>query len=302
MGLAYSGVLKQLEEQDMVKNFKKVGGTSAGAITATMISLGYNSKEVYKIISETKFQKFNDAGFVGLARLTKKYGWFKGDEFTKWISKIIEDKTENGDITFAELEEKGFKKLYITATSMNNQKLLVFSAEKYPNMKVKDAVRCSMSIPLYFEAVYIDNQGTVYKKQNEEKTLDLVVDGGIIGNYPIFLFDSTYVNKNGNKIRIANKKTLGVRVDSKEQVESDLHNKELVHYDINNIKQYLEAFYALLEESLNRTTMTEQDWDRTISVSNAGISPKIKKLSNEQKLSLIESGEKYTKIFFSRFL
>ena len=56
MGLAYSGVLKQLEEHNMVKDFKKVGGTSAGAITATMLSLGYNSTEVYNIIANTKFQ------------------------------------------------------------------------------------------------------------------------------------------------------------------------------------------------------------------------------------------------------
>lgn len=301
MGLAYSGVIKQLEEYDMIKDFEKIGGTSAGAITATMLTLGYESNEILEIISATKFQKFNDKGFVGLSRLAKKYGWFKGEKFTEWISEIIYTKTGNKEITFKELDEIGFKKLYITATSMNRQKLLVFSVENYPNMKVKDAVRCSMSIPLYFEAVFIDSIGTVYKKQNENNSLDLVVDGGIIGNYPIFLFDSSYVDDNNNLIRIPNKKTLGVRIDSKTQVEKNNIDQSLVHYEINNIIEYLTAFYALLEESLNRSTMSKQDWERTISVSNAGISPKIKKLSKKEKDSLTSSGEFYTRNFLEKF-
>src|SRR3954466_6095855 len=63
-GLAYSGVIKQLEDHNIMPQIKKVGGTSAGAITALMISLGYDSKEIYEIISTTKFQKFNDGQFI----------------------------------------------------------------------------------------------------------------------------------------------------------------------------------------------------------------------------------------------
>ncbi|MCW4467788.1 patatin-like phospholipase family protein [Flavobacterium sp. MFBS3-15] len=59
-GIAYSGVIKELESHGMMGSVRKVGGTSAGAITAMMVSLGYDSQEIYAIISETKFQKFND--------------------------------------------------------------------------------------------------------------------------------------------------------------------------------------------------------------------------------------------------
>ena len=301
-GIAYAGVLKELENSGIIKDIERVGGTSAGAITALMISLGYSSNEIYGIISETKFQKFNDGEFIffgGLTRLNGKYGWYKGNKFTRWLEKIIEAKTGNGEITLKELEEKNFKKLYVTGTCLNQQKLLVFSAETYPEMKVKDAVRISMSVPLYFEAVFIDSVGKVYNNYKKDKNLDIVVDGGILGNFPIFLFDSTFLDSDNQKIRIPNFKTIGIRLDSDEQIKSDSIDKELVPIEINRISDYLTAFYTIILENLNRNQLIPEDWERTISVSSVGIGPKIKKLSSEQKMSLIKSGETHTLNFLN---
>uniref|UniRef100_UPI00404A6146 patatin-like phospholipase family protein n=2 Tax=Flavobacterium sp. TaxID=239 RepID=UPI00404A6146 len=302
-GIAYSGVLKEMESANILKDISKVGGTSAGAITAMMVSLGYNSNEIYEIISETKFQKFNDGAYLffgGFSRLKGKYGWYKGNEFTKWLEKIIKSKTGNAEITFEELEQQGFKKLYVTATCLNKQNLIVFSAETYPKMKVKDAVRISMSIPLYFEAVFIDSLGKVYKNHKKHKNLDIVVDGGIIGNFPIFIFDSIAIDANNHQIRIPNFKTIGVRIDSDSQIKNDAVNQELVPLEINNLSEYLGAFYVIILENLNRNQLIPEDWERTISVSSVGISPKIKKLSNDQKNVLILSGEQHTAHFLKQ--
>lgn len=296
-GIAYSGVLKELERSGIIENITKVGGTSAGAITALMVSLGYNSDEIYEIISETKFQKFNDGEFIffgGFSRMTGKYGWYKGNEFTHWLEKIINSKTGNPEITFEELQEKGYRKLYVTATCMNKQKLIVFSSETYPRMKVKDAVRISMSIPLYFEAVFIDSSGKVYKNQKKNQYLDIVVDGGITGNFPIFIFDSIAFDASNHKIRIPNYKTIGVRIDSDSQIKSDSTNKELAPVRIDEFTDYLEAFYIIILENLNRNQLIPEDWERTISVSSVGIGPKVKRLTNDQKMALIRSGEQHT--------
>lgn len=302
-GIAYSGVIRQFEKSGLSNNIKKVGGTSAGAITALMFSLGYNSDEIYDIISGTKFQKFNDGEFIffgGFARLNGKYGWYKGDNFIKWLEKIIKSKTGNSEITFKELQNEGFKQLYVTGTSLNKQKLLIFSSETYPQMKVKDAVRISMSIPLYFEAVFIDSIGRVYKKHQGVENLDVVVDGGIMGNFPIFMFDSIGIDSFNNKIRIPNYKTIGVRIDSDLQIKSDSLDKELVPVQISNIGNYLQAFYLIILENLNRNKLIPEDWERTISVSSAGISPKIRKLTKEEKEVLILSGEKHTLEFIKK--
>ncbi len=302
-GIAYSGVLSELEKYNLIKDIVKVGGTSAGAATALMVSLGYNSKEIFDIISETRFQKFNDGEFMfigGFTRLNSKYGWYKGEEFSKWLDKIIDSKTGDAEITFGELKKRKFKQLFVTATCMNKQKLLVFSADTYPEMKVKDAVRISMSIPLYFEAVFIDSVGHVYNEKNNSGNLDVVVDGGIIGNYPIFIFDSLQVDSLNNQIRIPNYKTLGIRIDSELQIKNDELSKELVSIPISNMSDYLEAFYILILEKLNRTQLIQEDWERTISVSSVGIGPRIKKLSTEQKKSLIKSGELSAKKFLNK--
>lgn len=69
---------------------------------------------------------------------------------------------------------------------------------------------------------------------------------------------------------------------------------------IKNMSDYLQAFYVLVLENLNRTPLIAADWDRTISVSSVGISPKIKKLTVEQKQLLIQSGKISTEKFFRR--
>jgi NTE family protein len=301
-GIAYSGVLCELEKHNMISGIKRVGGTSAGAITALMVSLGYTSDEICNIISNTKFQKFNDGEYAfigGFSRLISNYGWYKGDEFNKWLETIISAKTNNSNITFRELEQKGYKQLYVTATCMNKQKLIIFSANNYPQMKIKDAVRISMSIPLYFEAVFIDGSGKVFDKQNDKGNLDVVVDGGIIGNFPIFMFDSTTINSKKEQIRIPNYKTLGIRIDSDNQIKNDSLSRELAHIPIKSMNDYLEAFYILILENLNRNSLIEADWERTISVSSVGIGPRIKKLSKQQKEALINSGENSAKKYFN---
>ena len=43
-GIAYSGAIAELEQHGLLKNIKRVGGTSAGAITALLLCLGYTAR------------------------------------------------------------------------------------------------------------------------------------------------------------------------------------------------------------------------------------------------------------------
>jgi NTE family protein len=291
-GIAYAGAIRYLEEYQMLDSIKNVGGTSAGAIAALAIVLGYKSDEIEDLIYNTKIQKFNDGRFLfvgGIARLNRKYGWYRGKAFTRWLEKVIEAKTDNADITFLQLHNKGFKDLYVTGSSLNHQKLLVFSYKSYPNMKVKDAVRISMSIPLYFEAVIIDSAGNVLRKSSASNYHDLVVDGGFTGNFPIAIFDSTYVS-NGQTTRIANPKTLALRIDTPEQIRYDSLGGGLAPIPITSFRNYVGAFYNYVIENLNRNTLTPADWKRTISISSGAIGPKIRKLRPEEKELLVRNG------------
>jgi NTE family protein len=299
-GLVYGGVVQVLDENATLEAIQNVAGTSAGAIVALAISLGYSGREVSEIIYNTEFQNFNDGKYVflgGTYRLNKNFGWYQGDAFENWLGEIIKKKTGNENTTFQELSDMGYKNLYITATSLNFQKYLVLSKETYPDMRIKDAVRCSMSIPLYFEALFLDEKGELHKEQNEQQTYHLVVDGGFITNFPIFIFDSVYV-ENGSEKRIANPKTLGVRIDTDEQIEYDKTGKGLAPQKIENLNDYLYAFYVFAIENLNRQRLIPEDWDRTISVSSVGIGERVRHLSDAEKDRMIKSGIIATRKFF----
>jgi NTE family protein len=300
-GVAYVGAIKELEERNLLLNIEKVSGTSAGAIAALALSLGYNAGEIEKIIYNTKLQKFNDGKFFfvgGISRINKNYGWYRGKSFTRWLEKIIVAKTGNADITFQELHDMKFRDLYVTGTSLNNQKLIVFSHESYPLMKVKDAVRISMSIPLWFEAVFIDSKGQIVNKKKTVENFDIMVDGGFTGNYPIFVFDS--VSNALQSQRHANTETLGFRIDTPEQIAYDQQQKGLAPIEIKRFKNYVGAFYNYVIENMNRSSLTTEDWNRTVSISSGNIGPKIKKLSIAEKEVLINNGQQAMKTFLTK--
>jgi NTE family protein len=291
-GIAYAGAIKYLEEKDLIDGIENVGGTSAGAIAALAVSLGYNSEEIAAMIHQTKIQKFNDGKFFfigGITRMNRNYGWYRGKAFSKWLERLIYNKTGNPDITFQEMHDEGFKDLYVTATSLNHQKLLIFSYETYPQMKVKDAVRVSMSIPLYFEALIIDSLGHILPRNNVTPYYDLVVDGGLTGNFPIAIFDSL-VMENGVVQRFPDFGTVGLRIDSPEQIEYDSLQKGLAPVPISRFQSYIAAFYKYVIENLNRWYLTPADWQRTVSISSGGIGSKIRKLSADEKNLLMDNG------------
>ena len=301
-GLAYVGVLDHFERAGILKEIQRVGGTSAGAITALAVSLGYSAEDLLKLIGNTKFGAFNDGSWSvagGIHRLQNHYGWYKGVEFEQWLSALIAARTGNGDITFAELHKRGFKDLYITATCLNRQKLVVFSRETYPAMRVRDAVRVSMSIPLYFEAMFVDARGQTFRSNEGRTDLDLMVDGGLLANFPIFIFDKTVRDPSLGNIRVPNPETIGVRMDTDAQIANDSTTRELAPLPITNLKEYLRAFYVITIESLNRSQLNEDDWKRTVSVSSVNIGEKVRDLSQEEKDRLVNSGRAAASRFLS---
>ena len=295
-GIAYAGAISELENRKLLAGVKRIGGTSAGAITALTLTLGYTADEITALIGSTSFQKFNDGKFFfpgGLNRLRTYYGWYRGQRFEQWLEKLIAAKTGDAHITFEQLHRQGYKDLYVTGTSLNQQKLIVFSYETYPHMQVKDAVRISMSIPLYFEAVFMDTAGHIIPHPKNTSGLDVMVDGGLIANFPIRLFDSTrYMTDAARNLFAVNPYTRGFRVDSDPQIANDTSGKGLADRPIANLKNYITAFYTLIIENLNRQTLTADDWKRTLSISDGGLSPRIRKLSPAEIQTLLENGRR----------
>ena len=188
--------------------FPRVAGTSAGAIVASLIAAfnksGKDIGELETIIRGLDYRKFKDgnwledhSGKVGeVTELAVHGGMYHGDYLREWLGNQLSDL---GVATFADLkipdsEDPGTGlppgqryRLVVHASDLTNKALVRFpwDYEKYgldPDKQlVVDAVRASMSIPFFFRPV---------KLEGPDGTATLV-DGGMLSNYPITVFDRT---------------------------------------------------------------------------------------------------------------
>lgn len=311
-GLAYAGVFSVLEEKGILQNIEKVAGTSAGSIAGMMVSVGYNATEIDSVMMELPIQKFNDGkgGVVGkYRRFRNVYGIYRGKVFEKWLQGLLEHKTGKPLLTFGELHElhlknNFYKDFYCTGTNLSKQQLQIFSYQHSPDMPLAQAIRISSGIPFYFEPVALDDQFQKIKKADTVSFVNYYVDGGMLSNYPISIFD-TCENNELNPLLCSdlkfNTETIGIKLERPQQIDSLRNNSIMIPaYEINKLSEYISAFSNLLMESLSRKYPgLSNEKGRTIYVSQGSISSKIRKTKEQDKLLLYENGVKAANTFFN---
>ncbi|MEP7236666.1 MAG: patatin-like phospholipase family protein [Ferruginibacter sp.] len=311
-GLAYAGVFSVLEQKGILQQIENVGGSSAGSIAGMLVSIGYNATEIDSLMMELPVQKFKD-GYGGLVgkykRLKTDFGIFKGEAFEKWLQQLVAHKTGKPKLNFGELHQLHlknnilYKDLYCTGTNLSKQQLEIFSFETTPNMPLALAVRISAGVPLYFEPVALDNQLHKIKRSDTTSFVNYYVDGGMLSNYPISMFDSCEsagTNPLFCDIVKFNSQTIGIKLERPQQIDSLNQNSiRIPAYDINKFSGYLAAFSNLLMETLSRKYPgLENEKGRTIYVSQGNISSIIKKTKQQDKLLLYENGVNAANNFF----
>lgn len=303
-GIAYCGALEILESKGILNNVSRVAGTSAGAITAGLLAVGFTNDEIFNLLKQTSFSSFMDSrwGFIRDAiGLFFKFGWYKGKKFQQWFETQIEKKTGNKNFAFKDLQEAvsnkkpGFKELAVAGTNLSTQTTEIFSWETTPEIPIANAIRISMSIPLFF---YIVN----YKEFR-------YVDGGLYYNYPINIFDNVkYLSdkKFGKEIdydpregAIYNCQTLGLRVDTKKEIKSVFENTP--PQPIKSIKDYMGALIGGYMEGMNKIHLHENDWHRTIYIDSLGVKTTQFDLDDKTIKDLVDSGKKGAKKYFDWF-
>lgn len=303
-GIAYGGALAELESRGILQSITRVAGTSAGAIQAALFALGYNAEEITEIIHSTPIESFNDDGFIvrGTKRLLKKFGWYKGDAFHMKMLSLIAQRTGNPNLTFADLHELAktypFRDLYVTGANLTEQRIEIFSYETFPNMRIADAVRISMSIPLFYEAIWLDAQGKVWEEGCP--SCQLFVDGGLLMNYPVEVFDRPEfikINYLGEE-KPFNTETIGLRLERCDQIEYDLNqNQTIAPRTIQDFGTYMSALSGLLMR--NVAPPHPRDPERTIYINDLGFSAMPRKVPVEEKEMLLNSGRQAVMEFFA---
>jgi NTE family protein len=222
-GIAFAGAIASAEDDAGVREWVNVAGTSAGAIVAALLVVGYDAKGLQKILSDVKYPRFRDTGsgrrlwWAGGAfnAIFRMRGLAPGRYFKEWMSEKLAESPlarELGkhELTFADLKrrdlppreelpdvsddkyERATYRLHVIASDVTGGELVILpeglagyhgvdgkplDKDKFP---VVDAVRMSMSYPLLFNPVTLHADGRPH----------YLVDGGLLSNFPIWLFDS----------------------------------------------------------------------------------------------------------------
>lgn len=289
LGIAYLGVLNYLSQAGILQNVRRVAGTSAGAVTACLTSFNLPFGDIQRMVDTLDFRKIpgkeKPPGLENLPdivkkevekyfgdidclyRLFTKYGWYSSQYFYDWLKKQIADQFDSSKkgppYTFADFRNpylhknnRPFRDLYIIGTDISHKASRVFSYETTPSMEVAEAVRISISIPLFFEAITIENQ-----EFNPYHLPSVFSDGGVMRNYPINLFDQA--NYRDKVMYGVNAQTLGARFNSQVHY-SKIHNL------IDFVKNLFLSYLSIQQDVYNNSP---EDRARSIQINTKEISP-----------------------------
>jgi NTE family protein len=201
-GLGTAGAVIRLSEHGYT--FPRAAGTSVGAIAAALVAAGADAETLRSTMSRLSLGNVPDRFPPGLRVLSEgialftSNGMYRGDYVRDWLYDELE---KLGVITFGDLrradsgddanlpEEQRYK-LVVMATDVTHGRLLrlpwdysrLFSRDPDEEL-VADAVRMSVSIPLYFAPCTLTDAGT--------GEASVVVDGGVLSNFAVETFDRT---------------------------------------------------------------------------------------------------------------
>lgn len=155
-GLAHIGAIEALEERGYT--ISSIAGCSMGAIIAGMYAAGQlqEAKEWFLRVDKQLILRMMDINLLSSNSLVK------GERIIKELEKVVPDRP---------IEELNIPCSIVASDMVNTEEIVFRSGSLF------EAVRASISIPLFFKPVQIDNR--------------LLIDGGILNPLPLHVVERT---------------------------------------------------------------------------------------------------------------
>jgi predicted acylesterase/phospholipase RssA len=274
-GFAFIGVIRALDEYNILPFIKRYAGSSIGSLAATLLAVGYSYNEIKDELLSLNLSIFREVGnecgcLTIFFNIFKDYGLYKNNKIYDFIGKLIAKKTNtnNKDYSFKNLyDDKGIE-LVITGTSLTKSKTHYFHYLTFPDMSIRKAVQISTALPFIYKPVKFNGE--------------MMIDGGILNNYPIYIFDHGNILKNiPVKDYDYNTKTLGFVFSNDILDQKD--------NDVVGIRDYYEDIVKLILTEIERLKISDGYWERTVKIQTGLIGTDFK-ISDIEKKQLIESG------------
>jgi NTE family protein len=200
-GIGLGGAIRALMRAGY--SFERVAGTSAGAIAGAFVAAGMREGALEDAMARLEYARVPDRGLPKIPVISEGIsllhtgGACEGDYIHDFVREELEalEVRTFGDLrrtdpgADANLPAERRYKLVVMVTDVTHGRLLRLPWDYHrlgldpDEQLVADAVRASISIPLYFDPVVVHDADT-----GERVTL---VDGGVLSNYPIEIFDRT---------------------------------------------------------------------------------------------------------------
>jgi NTE family protein len=293
-GIGLAGAFSTLYEQGYRP--RCVAGTSAGAITGALVAAGYTGEELKSLVLEDMhFPLFADQprlhslGALGdVIDVLKDRGLHSGEYFLGWMREKLEAKGVHtfGDLPGEAAQENVARefRLQVIASDLTTHSMLILPRDaehlgaEPGELSVAEAVRMSMSIPVFFDPVLYPNGKAAHQH--------MIVDGGMLSNYPIWLFDAT----KGIAPRFPTFGMLLVAPNQEDPLLPQPPQVALPHDGMLSPLSYVKAIADTMMEAHDRLYVEQANYARTIPIPTCGVTTTEFDISANKAQQLFDSG------------
>ena len=283
---------------------ENVAGTAAGAITAAFSAPKYSVHEMRDIIMSLDYGQFEDKGwedklpfFEKTVSLLRDLGLYEGDRFLEWMRGMLAAKNVRtfGNLVREEETDIRFRyKLQVIASDVTTHEMLVLPRDAAKlgvdpdELGVAEAVRMSMSIPIFFEPWRHVNPKT--------NRTHIIVDGGMLSNFPVWLFDCGADEE-------PDWPTFGLLLVEPEPRKTTIGDRlpapERPPRGVGAFLNYAKSLAQTMMEAHDRMYVEKADYARTIAIPTLGVGTTEFEIRRERALALFDSGRKAAEEFLA---
>lgn len=167
--LVLAELLFLLEHDGHLKDVNTYYGTSAGALLAALYTLSRSALRTKTILWKLDFSTFRNVEVSTLLNFMNTWAMDDGIALQTGINKLLDFIITGG----SSLLLRDAPGLHICVADLTTRQTLVLSAANYPDLRIGEAVRASMSLPIFIKPYRAPN-GNIW------------VDGGVRANFPWF--------------------------------------------------------------------------------------------------------------------
>lgn len=283
LGYAYIGAIQALEDRKILSGFKRFSGTSIGSLFATLLACNFTANDISDLYNDIEFKQLSvNFSICNLYNIWNKYGINSLSILEDQLRKILSKKVDP-NITFLELYKLTGKELVVVSCCINKQTAVYFHHAIYPNVKILDAMVSSMAVPFVFQP----------RKNNYLVDDDYYVDGGMVDNYPIWIWNDLnklYENRLYEVIKEEiPEKTLGLKLLARD--EKNTVNVICERQKCKSVFSYTTCMLFTMLRQIEKVNISESYINQTIPINTGDAYFLDFEMSNEKKQWLIDSGK-----------